>query len=142
MYPGSRSVYQGEEAEPLRDYIRSAGWYRTWQGMEFPGVFRMVNHLDSCLTQVMDAVREAGIMDDTVVILTADHGGIETGHGGKTMNEMQTPIVFYGKNVKKGFKIPESTMVYDIAGTMAYLLDVPQPQVWIARPILSAFEDN
>lgn len=75
----------------------------------------------------MDAVREAGIMDDTVVILTADHGGIETGHGGKTMNEMQTPIVFYGKNVKKGFKIPESTMVYDIAGTIAYLLDVPQP---------------
>ena len=51
-------------------------------------------------------------------------------------------LVFYGKNVKKGFKIPESTMVYDIAGTMAYLLDVPQPQVWIARPILSAFEDN
>lgn len=102
----------------------------------------MVNHLDSCLTQVMDAVREADIMDDTVVILTADHGGIETGHGGKTMNEMQTPIVFYGKNVKKGFKIPESTMVYDIAGTIACLLDVPQPQVWIARPILSAFEDN
>lgn len=93
------------------------------------------------LTQVMDAVREAGIMDDTVVILTADHGGIETGHGGKTMNEMQTPIVFYGKNVKKGFKIPESTMVYDIAGTIAYLLDVPQPQVWIARPIMSAFSD-
>ena len=55
------------------------------------------------------------------------------------MNEMQTPIVFYGKNVKKGFKIPESTMVYDIAGTIAYLLDVPQPQVWIARPIMSAF---
>ena len=89
----------------------------------------------------MDAVREAGIMDDTVVILTADHGCIETGHGGKTMNEMQTPIVFYGKNVKKGFKIPESTMVYDIAGTIAYLLDVPQPQVWIARPIMSAFSD-
>lgn len=90
----------------------------------------------------MDAVREAGIMDDTVVILTADHGGIETGHGGKTMNEMQTPIVFYGKNVKKGFKIPESTMVYDIAGTIAYLLDVRQPQVWIARPIMSAFDNN
>ncbi|MBS1427277.1 alkaline phosphatase, partial [Parabacteroides sp.] len=87
------------------------------KGWSSPEYFAMVNHLDSCLTQVMDAVREAGIMDDTVVILTADHGGIETGHGGKTMNEMQTPIVFYGKNVKKGFKIPESTMVYDIAGT-------------------------
>ncbi|MCX4381579.1 MAG: alkaline phosphatase, partial [Parabacteroides distasonis] len=111
------------------------------KGWSSPEYFAMVNHLDSCLTQVIDAVREAGIMDDTVVILTADHGGIETGHGGKTMNEMQTPIVFYGKNVKKGFKIPESTMVYDIAGTIAYLLDVPQPQVWIARPIMSAFSD-
>ncbi len=112
------------------------------KGWSSPEYFAMVNHLDSCLTQVMDAVREAGIMDDTVVILTADHGGIETGHGGKTMNEMQTPIVFYGKNVKKGFKIPESTMVYDIAGTIAYLLDVRQPQVWIARPIMSAFDNN
>ena len=101
----------------------------------------MVFLFDCCLTLVMVAVREAGIMDDSVGILTADHGGIETGHGGKTMNEMQTPIVFYGKNVKKGFKIPESTMVYDIAGTIAYLLDVPQPQVWIARPIMSAFSD-
>ena len=81
-------------------------------------------------------------MDETIFVITADHGGINKGHGGKTMQEMETPFIIAGKNVKKGFKIPESTMVYDIAGTMAYLLDVPQPQVWIARPILSAFEDN
>ncbi len=31
-------------------------------------------------------------------------------------------------------------VIYDIAGTMAYLLDVQQLQVWIARPIVSAFE--
>lgn len=110
------------------------------KGWNSPEYFAMVNHLDSCLTQVVNAVQEAGIMDETVIILSADHGGIETGHGGKTMNEMQTPIVFYGKDVKKGFKITESTMVYDIAGTIAYLLDVQQPQVWIARPIVSAFE--
>ena len=112
------------------------------KGWSSPEYFSMVNHLDSCLAEVVNAVQEAGIMDETVIILSADHGGIETGHGGKRMNEMQTPIVIYGKNVKKGFKIPESTMVYDIAGTIAYLLDVQQPQVWIARPILSAFEDN
>lgn len=110
------------------------------KGWSSPEYYSMVHHLDSCLAQVVNAVQEAGIMDETVIILSADHGGIETGHGGKTMNEMQTPIVFYGKNVKKGYKIPESTMVYDIAGTIAYLLDVQQPQVWIARPILSAFE--
>lgn len=119
------------------DQPDGAGHGKGWSSPEY---FSMVHHLDSCLAQVVNAVQEAGIMDETVIILSADHGGIETGHGGKTMNEMQTPIVFFGKNVKKGFKIPESTMVYDIAGTVAYLLDVPRPQVWIARPIESAFE--
>ena len=84
----------------------------------------------------MDAVREADIMDDTVVILTADHGGIETGHGGKTMNEMQTPIVFYGKNVKKGYCFDDiSMMQFDCASTLAKLLGLTQPQVWIGRPM-------
>jgi hypothetical protein len=31
-------------------------------------------------------------------------------------------------------------MIYDIAGTLAYMMNVEQPQVWIARPIVSIFE--
>lgn len=110
-------------------------------GWESPEYYAMVHHQDSCLAEVVKAVEEAGIMDETVLIVTADHGGIEKGHGGKTMNEMQTPIVIYGKGIKKGFTIPESTMIYDIAGTIAYMLDVEQPQAWIACPIKSVFEE-
>ncbi len=47
------------------------------------------------LALIVSAVKEAGMMDETVFILSADHGGKGTGHGGKTMNEMQTPIVFW-----------------------------------------------
>ncbi len=108
-------------------------------GWTSPEYYAMENHLDSCLSQIVTAVEEAGIMDETVIIVTADHGGIEKEHGGKTMQEMLVPIIFYGKNVRKGHVISESTMIYDIAGTIAYLLDVEQPQVWIARPITSAF---
>ena len=100
----------------------------------------MLTHLDKGLDAIVKAVEDAGIMDETIIMVTADHGGIDTGHGGITMNEMQTPIVFYGKGIKKGFVIPESTMVFDIAGTIGYMFNIEQPQVWIARPITSVFE--
>lgn len=87
-------------------------------------------------------VSQTGKRDETVFILSADHGGKGTGHGGKAMNEMQTPIVFYGKGIKQGARITESKMVYDIAGTVAFMLGVEQPQVWIARPIRSAFNEK
>jgi len=107
-----------------------------WTSSEY---YAKINHLDSCLAQIVNAIKEAGIIDETVLIVTSDHGGIEKGHGGKTMQEMQTPIVFFGKGIKSGFVIPESTMIYDIAGTIAYMLEIEQPQVWIARPIQSVF---
>ena len=60
--------------------------------------------LDNSLKQILNAVEEAGIMDETVIIVTSDHGGIDKGHGGMTMDEMERPVVFYGKNIKKNFQ--------------------------------------
>lgn len=110
------------------------------KGWESPEYFATVNRLDGYLAQIIRAAEEAGIMDQTVIVVVADHGGIKTGHGGKTMEEMQTPLVFYGKGIKKGHRIQESTMIYDIAGTLARMMNVEQPQAWIARPISSIFE--
>lgn len=109
-------------------------------GWTSPEYFSMMTHLDNCLKQIYQAVQDAGIMDETVIIVTSDHGGIDKGHGGKTMDEMQRPIVFYGKGIKKGHEIQESTMIYDVASTIATLLDVKQPQVWTGRPVDSIFE--
>lgn len=109
-----------------------------WETSEY---FAMLEHLDRALGEIVQAVDDAGMMDETVFILAADHGGIRKGHGGKTMEEMQTAIVFSGKGVKAGYRIPESTMVFDIAGTVAWLFGLETPQVWLARPIRSAFAD-
>lgn len=105
-----------------------------------PEYIAKLTHLDKAIGEIVKAVEEAGIMDETVIIVSADHGGKGTSHGGITMDEMETAIVFYGKGIKKGFVIPESTMVYDIAGTIGYMFGIEQPQVWLARPIKSIFE--
>ena len=73
-------------------------------------------------------------------IVTSDHGGIEKGHGGKTMNEMQTPFIISGKNVKTSGEFQESMMQYDVASTIAYIFGLEQPQVWIGRPMKQVFK--
>ena len=110
-------------------------------GWESDSYNNMLNHLDNALQAIVDAVEEAGMMDNTVFVLASDHGGKDKGHGGPTLGEMETPIVFYGKGIKEDFEISESTMVYDIASTIGYMFGVEQPQVWIGRPIKSIFID-
>ena len=115
-----------------------AGHSKGWESDEY---YSTLNHLDNSLQAIIDAVEEAGMLDETVFVLVSDHGGIGTGHGGATMDEMEVPLVFFGKGIKSDFEIPESTMVYDIASTIGYMFGVDQPQVWIGRPIMSIFNN-
>ena len=95
--------------------------------------------LDRCIAQVVEAVKEAGIFDDTIFVLTADHGGINKGHGGMTLDEMLSPFIVYGKGVKRGFEITDAMMQYDVPATIAYILGLETPQAWVGRPMLSIF---
>ena len=88
----------------------------------------------------MQAVIDAGIYDDSIFIVTSDHGGIGTGHGGKTMDEMETPFIIAGKRIKKGAVITDSMMQFDIASTLAHIFRIRQPQVWIGRPMMQVFK--
>ena len=109
-------------------------------GHDTPEYYATLKVLDTYVGQIIDAVKEAGMFDDTIFIVTSDHGGIEQGHGGKTMQEMETAFIMAGKHVKKGYEITESMMQFDVASTLAYIFGLQQPQVWIGRPMLSAFE--
>lgn len=119
------------------EYPDHTGHAHKWESEEY---YEKLDELDGYLGQIIKAIEEAGIMDDTVIILTADHGGINTGHGGITLNEMETPLVFYGKGVKKGFKITESTMVIDVPATEAWLLGVTPHEAWLGNPVTTAFQ--
>lgn len=109
-------------------------------GHDTPEYYAMLKELDKYVGQIVNAVKEAGMLDETIFIVTADHGGINKGHGGKTMEEMETAFIISGKNIKKGHEITESMMQFDVASTIAHIFKLEQPQVWIGRPVLSAFE--
>lgn len=109
-------------------------------GHDTPAYYEKLKELDGCVGQIIQAVKDAGMLDETIFILSADHGGIGKGHGGKTMAEMETPFVIAGKGIRKGRKIQESMMQFDCAATIAYIFGLKQPQAWTGRPVTQVFE--
>ena len=67
------------------EYPDHTGHTYKWESKEY---YEKLDELDGYLGEIVAAIEEAGMMDETVIILTADHGGIGTNHGGKTLNEI------------------------------------------------------
>lgn len=109
------------------------------EGHDTPQYYAKLSELDGYVARIVQAVQEAGMLDETIFVLTSDHGGIGHGHGGKTMLEMQSPFIITGKNVKSGLEFHESMVQYDVASTIAYVFGLEQPQVWVGRPMVQVF---
>ncbi len=109
-------------------------------GHDTPAYYDILKVLDVYVGRIIDALKEAGIYDDSIVILSSDHGGVGLGHGGMTLLEMETPFIISGKSIRKGGEFEESMMQFDCASTIAYIFGLEQPQAWIGRPMIQIFE--
>lgn len=109
-------------------------------GHDTPEYYQTLAELDVLIGRLVQALKQAGIYDDTIIILTSDHGGIEKGHGGKTLLEMEIPFIICGKGIRRGMEIKEPMMQFDNAATLAHIFALPTPLSWIGRPILSVFK--
>jgi hypothetical protein len=114
------------------DHVDHAGHE---DGHGTPQYYAAVSRADSLIGEVLKAVDK-----NTLVIITADHGGVGYGHGGATVEEAEIAMILYGKDIKKGYVIPEQAAQYDLAATIAFALKTVPPYVWIGRPLRSAFE--
>lgn len=99
-----------------------------------------VRFLDGEVGRILQAVKDAGIWEKTTIIITSDHGGKDTNHGGIDPSEYNTPFIIAGKGIRKGGEFSESMMQYDVAATIAAMFKLGQPQVWVGRPMTQCFE--
>ncbi|RYZ36092.1 MAG: alkaline phosphatase [Sphingobacteriales bacterium] len=111
-------------------------------GHDTPEYYAAIERTDKYIGDVIQSVRDAGIANETVIIFTADHGGINKGHGAISMQEMEIPWIIIGPGIKAGNQIKESIMTFDTAATIAKILELTPPQVWIGRPVNAAFANR
>lgn len=109
-------------------------------GHESKEYFNCVSEMDSLVGVFVRQLEDKGWMDNTVIIVTADHGGLNLGHGGDTMAEYEVPIILYGKGVTKGKVMKHTNMIYDVGATAASLLGVELPWECRGKFLEEAFE--
>ena len=86
---------------------------------------------DGLTAKIYEAAKDAGILEDTLFLVTADHGGFDHGHGGTTDEEKLVFFAAVGKTVIKGARI--SMEVKDIPAIITHALGVPDGATWQAK---------
>lgn len=109
-------------------------------GHATPEYYARMEELDALLGEIITAIKEAGIYDDSIIIVTSDHGGINHGHGGLSMMEMETPFIIAGKNIKQGGEFSEVMLQQDTAHTLAEIFGLTVPQMWSGNSMSHVFE--
>jgi predicted AlkP superfamily pyrophosphatase or phosphodiesterase len=102
--------------------------------------YTSVEKADRLIGEILRSLKQANIFAQTLILVTADHGGKGKSHGGDTPEEREIPWIISGPGVKKGHSIMEPINTYDTAATLAYVLGYPAPSCWIGKPVKAAFE--
>jgi glycosyltransferase involved in cell wall biosynthesis len=102
--------------------------------------YAKLTELDGFIALIEDAVKDAGVYDSTVFMLSADHGGSFRGHGSNTSKHRRIPLIIFGRGIKEGYVIPSPLSICDIAPTMAAILGLEAPPEWTGNTLRDIFK--
>jgi predicted AlkP superfamily pyrophosphatase or phosphodiesterase len=104
-----------------------SGWYTE-------AYHKAVSEADALLGDVIAAVDRSGMRNETILLVTADHGGHDTKHGGMLQSDIEIPWIAAGPGLKTGeIRAPLSTT--QTGPSIAAWLGVPADGCWIARAV-------
>lgn len=93
---------------------------------------------DKSFGAILQSLKDHGLYESTVIIITSDHGGHDTSHGTDAPEDMTIPWIISGPRV---FPVQLTTQVHtmDTAATAAFVLGLPIPPEWDGVPVFEAF---
>lgn len=129
----------------IDSFIGGTDLENKWKALPEKEIRQIRDLYDGCTRQfddnvgmLLDALEQRGLAEDTIVIITSDHGenlyeeGVTLGHGltfngGARSNHV--PLLFHVPGADAA-RIPEQVRTIDIAPTIADLLGAPKPGSW------------
>jgi len=94
--------------------------------------------IDGLVGKLVDAIEATAEGKRTAIIISGDHGGAGTKHGGNTMQELEIPWVASGAGIASRGEIRSPVNTFDTAATIAALLGLKAPDCWLGRPVAEA----
>lgn len=89
------------------------------------------------VSAAIDNVRRVyeAVGDEYTIIVTADHGGHDRGHGSDSPEDMTIPMFFIGDRFEVGKKL-ENVSIMDIAPTIADIMSVVPAPEWEGKSLV------
>lgn len=104
-----------------------------------------VTMIDAQVGKILDALERRGVLDNTVIVFTSDHGDCLNDHGHSqkwTMYEqsVHVPAIVWGPGIEAGRRIDALTALFDLGPTILEAAGVTPP-VWMeARSMWPALQ--
>lgn len=114
-----------------------AGHKHKWMSPEY---IRSIEEADVEIGKFIDKMKREDLYEDTHFMFLSDHGGIEYGHGGVSVDEMIVPWGITGPGIVKGLKMEEANNTVNTAAVILRLFGVEQPSAWTGEVPMTIFE--
>jgi len=119
------------------DDLDAAGHKKGWGSKSY---YKKLEEIDNYISMIIQASIDSGIFNETVFVLSADHGGFGLSHNLDVIKNRKIPLIFYGQGVKKGYISYKSVSICEIAPTIAFILGTEAPPEWTGYPLTDLFE--
>jgi len=111
------------------------------------GYFACVSYIDDLVGMLTDKLKELGIEEETIIVLTGDHGynlGDQQIWGKHSCYDLSTnvPLIVYDPSVKRdtGYCV-KFVELLDLYPTLAELCGLPEPERFDGKSFAELFED-
>ncbi|HEX9924297.1 MAG TPA: ectonucleotide pyrophosphatase/phosphodiesterase [Anaerolineae bacterium] len=98
-----------------------------------------IGRTDGFVGDLIAALAAGDYLDQTLLIITSDHGGVDRRHGSDSPEEVTIPWLAVGPGIPAGVILESDIVGYDTAATASYALHLPIPDTWDGRPVLEIF---
>ncbi|MDX1524499.1 MAG: alkaline phosphatase family protein, partial [Anaerolineae bacterium] len=119
--------------------VDSTGHATGWLSV---GQLLALSWTDGRIGEILAALESTGRFDQTLLIITADHGGSGNSHGSASAEDTVIPWLAVGPGILPGSTAPGDIVTYDTAATALHALDLAIPDLWDGRPITEIFNDT
>lgn len=117
------------------DDVDLAGHSYDWSSPKYLEAARLA---DQAVLSLVVALETAGLRDDTLIIVTADHAGLDGNHIDNDPEITTVPWILSGVGVRP-MVLKEPVSITDTAATAAWILNIPLPLEWAGYPVTEAF---
>lgn len=132
---------QGKKPHFTFIHLDEVDHYGHQDGHGSEAYYRSIERVDEWIGRLIAMLEENKMYENTHILLSSDHGGLNFGHGGHTQAEMEIPWVARGPKVVRGKTLDVPINTYDTPATIAHLFGITPPPVWTGRPVFAALTE-